>query len=234
MSLEKTSMVAKYLELKTENHELKADRDLKADEYKHELKRLNDELEILKINDENKTKFIRHCYDILKTNHLDSLISHEINELDEITNGVIRVNKPPTFESRIGRNDDEQQSCPNPADETGLVTLSLYPPRIYDDIPFRGPFRRGPNCSCLCRHYGRWMCRARNFKNPMDGPSMTLNHIVNLYNICNSHEFSFVNLIERNMTKQYAKHLFNMCKACNCCDRHKENFPLSFGNVNSF
>lgn len=116
----------------------------------------------------------------------------------------------------------------------GLNVDDPYPPGIYEEIPCRGT-RGGPSCACKCRQFARWLCRAETqpepFVSPLFDSGSPMIDVESRY--CASPDLyaSMSQCITMNMTRERAIYSFNVCKACNCCERHKIDFPSSFGVI---
>lgn len=121
-------------------------------------------------------------------------------------------------------------SAPTEMEFSDEMPALIYEPGIYHEIPCgNNSPRGGPNCSCRCRQLARYICTVDEFKNPLDGPSMSLSQIVIEYDGSQSPYTGIQNCISKNMTRERAIDAFNMCKACNCCVRHQRCFPREFG-----
>lgn len=113
-------------------------------------------------------------------------------------------------------------------------TSNPYPPGIYEEIPCRGE-RGGQNCGCSCLQFALEFCCAENSSEPfmqaLLGFSESMRGVEAIYN---AHRYDYIDMEEciiRHMTRERAIDSFNICKACNCCERHKRNFPSSFGVI---
>ena len=110
----------------------------------------------------------------------------------------------------------------------------MYEPGIYHEIPCgNNGIRGGPNCGCKCRQLARDICIVGEFMNPLDGPSMSLSQVVVEFNrnVWSREYTGMWDCIARNMTRERAIDSFNMCQACNCCERHQRCFPRAFNDL---
>jgi hypothetical protein len=195
---------------------------------KFEIDRLNSHIKTLESDNKKKSDLICRMLEICK----EKGIHNDIVMTDVILNARY-VRRPISPPIRIPIVSDVSPSTV--FEQSTRVDSYDYPPGIYDEIPLgTSGIRGGPQCSCMCRSFARQLCRIEDsydsFLSPLEGRSLSISDVISRFNT-NSDIPTLRQSIQQNMTRERAIHSFNMCKACNCCERHKRNFPVNFGVI---